>query len=236
MARVHLDAVAEGRQPLERAEEILRALPGGDREIGPRRVADEERVARQHELVVDDERAVLRPMARRVQDADLGRARAHDVAVGERLAWVLGLGERVDRDGQAVLEGEPAVARDVIGVGVRLEDALDPNAAPRPPPRRTARSRVPGRRPPRRLRRGHRRGTRRTRGRRRRTGGRRAPRAQLNPSGGGRWAEPHVDPDEQGGQSQRSCQRARRRSPPSRGCAPRCRAWCSSPRRARPGR
>ena len=62
-----------------------------------------------------------------MQDADLRRARAHDVAVGQRLVGVLGLRERVDRDRYAVLEREPAVPGDVVGVGVRLEDALDPN-------------------------------------------------------------------------------------------------------------
>ena len=127
MARVHLDVVAERREPLERAEEVLRAFARGDREVGACRVADEERVAGQHELVVDDERAVLRPVPGCVEDADLGRARAHDVAVGQRLARVLGLGERVDRDRQPVLDREPAVPGDVVGVGVRLEHALDPN-------------------------------------------------------------------------------------------------------------
>ena len=41
---------------------------------------------------------------------------------------VLGLGERVDRDGHAVLEREAAVAGDVVGVVVRLEHAHDPHA------------------------------------------------------------------------------------------------------------
>ena len=110
-------------------EEVLGALARGDREIGPRCIADEERVAGQHELVVDDERAVLGPVAGRVQDADLRRTCAHDLAVGQRLVRVLGFGERVDRDGEAVLDGEPAVARDVVGVGVRLENALDPTCS-----------------------------------------------------------------------------------------------------------
>ena len=109
VAGIHLDVVAERREPLERAEEILRAFARRDREVGSSRVADEERVARQHEFPVDDERAMLRPVARRVQDADLGRARADDVAVGEWLARVLGLGEGVDRDRQAVLDREPAM-------------------------------------------------------------------------------------------------------------------------------
>ena len=39
-----------------------------------------------------------------------------------------GLGERMDGDRQPVLEREAAVPRDVVGVGVRLEHALDPHA------------------------------------------------------------------------------------------------------------
>ena len=50
------------------------------------------------------------------------------LSVRERLERVLGLGERVDRDGHAVLEREAAVPRDVVGVRVRLEHALDPHA------------------------------------------------------------------------------------------------------------
>ena len=62
-----------------------------------------------------------------MQHADLGRARAHDLAVGERLARVLGLRKRVNRDRQAVLDREPAVTGHVVGVGVRLEHALEPD-------------------------------------------------------------------------------------------------------------
>ena len=56
------------------------------------------------------------------------RADLHDVAVGERGERVLGLGERVDRDGEAVLEREPAVPRQVVGVRVRLEHPPDLDA------------------------------------------------------------------------------------------------------------
>ena len=55
---------------------------------------------------------------------------AGSVTVRERLERVLGLGERMDRDRQTVLEREPSVARDVVGVRVRLEHALDPRPAP----------------------------------------------------------------------------------------------------------
>ena len=50
------------------------------------------------------------------------------VAVGERLERVLGLGDRVDPHGDALLEREPAVPGDVVGVGVRLQDGDDPHA------------------------------------------------------------------------------------------------------------
>ena len=123
---IHLDVVAECREPLERAEEILRAFARRDREIGPRCVADEERVAGQDELVADDERAVLRPVARRVQDADLGRARAHD----RRRRRAARTGTRASASewiatGRPCSSAKPAVARDVVGVRVRLEHALD---------------------------------------------------------------------------------------------------------------
>ena len=65
------------------------AFARGDREVGPRRVADEERVAGEHELLVDDERAVLRPVARRVQRrGPEPRRPARPVAVRERLERV----------------------------------------------------------------------------------------------------------------------------------------------------
>ena len=48
--------------------------------------------------------------------------------VRERLERVLGLGDRVDRHRHAVLEREAPVAREVVGVRVRLEHPLDPHA------------------------------------------------------------------------------------------------------------
>ena len=96
-------------------------------------LADEHRVARQHELAADDERAVLGPVAGRVPDDDLYRADADRLPVRERIERVLRPRERMDRDRHAVLEREAAVAREVVGVRVRLEHAHDPHAglAPR---------------------------------------------------------------------------------------------------------
>ena len=46
---VDLDAVGQLREPAQRVEEPLRALARLDREVGARGVADEERVAGEHE-------------------------------------------------------------------------------------------------------------------------------------------------------------------------------------------
>ena len=107
-------------------EQVACAVSRGNGEVGPCRVTDEQRVAREHDLLVlHDEGAVLRPVTRRVHHADAHRSDLQDVSVGERRERVLGLGERVDRDGQAVLEREPAMPGEVIGVRVGFEDAPD---------------------------------------------------------------------------------------------------------------
>ena len=63
-------------QPAQRVPQVGGALARLDREVGPRRLADEHRVAGQHELAADDERAVLGPVAGRVPHDDLDRADA----------------------------------------------------------------------------------------------------------------------------------------------------------------
>ena len=77
VTRVDLDAVAELDEPPERVEEPLGALARLDGEVGPRGVADEQRVAGQDEPrlrpareVADGEAAVLRPVPRRVDAAE----------------------------------------------------------------------------------------------------------------------------------------------------------------------
>ena len=69
----HLDAVAELDQPPQRVEQPLGALARADGEVGPCGVADEQRVAREHEpglvaarAVDHGEAAVLGPVAGRV--------------------------------------------------------------------------------------------------------------------------------------------------------------------------
>ena len=126
MTGVDLDAVAEGREPLERFEEVAGAFACRHGEVGARRIADEQRVAGERDLLVDHERAVLRPVARRVQDTQPCLAHRQLLTVRERLERVRRVGDRVDRDRKTVLQGEPSVAGDVVGVRVRLEHAFDP--------------------------------------------------------------------------------------------------------------
>ncbi len=128
MAGVDGDRVGQLAEPAERVEEPLGALTRGDGEVRPGGVADEERVAGQHEPPRHEEGAVLGPVARRVQDADRDRADPELLPVGERLEGELRLGERVHRDREPVLERESAVPGDVVRVRVRLEHAHDPHA------------------------------------------------------------------------------------------------------------
>ena len=81
------------------------------------------------EPVDDREAAVLRPVARRVDAAEDDVAERDLVAVLQRIVRILGLRRRMDADGEVVLEREPAVPRDVVGVRVRLDRANDANAA-----------------------------------------------------------------------------------------------------------
>ena len=76
----------------------------------------------------DDERAVLGAVSGGVHDADGNVADVQHLTVSEGVERVLGLGQRMNGDGQAVLEREPAMAGDVVGVSVRLEHAHDPHA------------------------------------------------------------------------------------------------------------
>jgi hypothetical protein len=134
VAGVHLDAVAELDEAVQRVEEPLGARRRLDREVGARRVADEEGVAGEHEprlvaagAVDDGERAVLGPVPGRVQRAQDDPAELDLGAVFERLVRERRPGGGVNPHGQPVLEREPSVTRDVVGVRVRLEhrDELD---------------------------------------------------------------------------------------------------------------
>ena len=129
----HLDAVGELEQAVERVEEPFGALGGADRKVGPGGVADEERVARQHEPrliaargVGHGQAAVLGAVAGRVDHAERDRADLDRVTVDHRIARVVDLGQRVDADRDAVLEREPAVPGHMVGVRVRLDRPDDP--------------------------------------------------------------------------------------------------------------
>ena len=136
MARVDLDAVAEIDEPPKRMEQIFGAVVRLDREVGPRGVADEERVAGEHEprlvaarAVDHREGAVLRPVPRRMDRADDDVAELDLGAVGQSVVRKRRFRGGVDVHRHAVLEREPPVSRDVIGVGMRLEHADEPDAA-----------------------------------------------------------------------------------------------------------
>ena len=133
MAREDLDAVRQLEQAAQRVEEALGALLRADGEVGTGRVADEERVAGEDEpglvgarAVDHGEARVLRAVAGRVDRAQDDLAELELDAVVQRVVRVLGLGGGVDRDRDAVLEREPAVPGEVVGVRVRLDDADDP--------------------------------------------------------------------------------------------------------------
>ncbi len=137
MAGEHLDAVGQLHQPPQRVKEPFRALGRADREVGARGVADEERVAGEHEpgLVraqpVDHREAtVLGPVAGRVDAAHRDVA-DHDLrAVLERVVGVLDHRPRMDGHRDVVLERETAVPRDVVGMGVGLDRPHDPDVEP----------------------------------------------------------------------------------------------------------
>ncbi len=135
---VDLDAVRELQQAMQAVEQTLGALVGLDRQVGPRSVADEQRVPGQQEPrllgacpVGDRETAVLGPVPRRVNHVQPHAADVDRLPVGERFEGYAGSREGVDRDGHAVLEREAPVSGDVVRVRVGLQDADDPHVAPR---------------------------------------------------------------------------------------------------------
>ena len=128
MAGIHLDGIRQLRQPSQRVEEPFCTFTGLDRKVGPGGVADEERVTGEHEPLVHDERTVLGTVARRMYDTDRHGADLQLLPVLQRVERKLGLGDRVHRDGQALLQREAAVAGNVVGVGMRLQHPDDPNA------------------------------------------------------------------------------------------------------------
>jgi hypothetical protein len=104
-----LDVAAQRQQLLtQRPEDAACALGLLDREVGPRDIADEQRVAGQDRprllaapQVEQRERRVLGPVAGRVERSHDERAELPRVAVVERLVVVIGLRQTVDVDGGA---------------------------------------------------------------------------------------------------------------------------------------
>ena len=220
VAGVDLDVRGSSASRDKRAVEVLGAFARGDREVGPGGVADEQRVAGEHDALVDDERAVLGPVARRVQHADRHRADRDDLAVRERLDRTRARRADASRPGRPCSSASAAVPGHVVGVRVGLEHALDADALLLGGGELLARSRTAGRRRPRRPPAGRRRDTRRSRGPRSRTAGRAARTETLTPAaaaGHGRRPDPAVDPGEE-----RDRARARRRRLRSQGLP--CRA------------
>ena len=116
-------------EPLQRREEVGRALARVHREVRSRGVADQERVAGQ-EMALDEIAAVLGPVAGCVQDADRERSDPELLAVLDGVERERRLGQRVNAHRRFVLEREPSVTGDVVCVRVRLEHANDPHARP----------------------------------------------------------------------------------------------------------
>ena len=132
-----LDAVRKLEQPAQRVKEPFRALLRGHREVWTRGVADEERVAGQHEpglvgtrAVDDGEARVLGPVPGCVDGAQDDLAELQLDTVVEGVVWILGLCRAVDRHRDPVLEREPAVAGQMVGVRVRLDHPHDLHISP----------------------------------------------------------------------------------------------------------
>ncbi len=136
MAGEDLDAVRELEQAAQRVKEVPGARLCSDREVGTGSVADEERVAGEDEPRLLGPRAVdhrdtgvLGPVPRRVDRPQHHLAELDLGAVVQRIVLELRLGGRVDRDRDTVLERQPPVPGQVIGMRVRLDRPHDPDVA-----------------------------------------------------------------------------------------------------------
>ena len=136
MSGIHLDAVSELDEPSQRVEEPLGALARLDREVGPCGISDEERVAGEDDPrivaarpIADREAAMLWSVTWCVDAAQDDVAEPDLRSVGHRVVRVLGVGCRMDAHRDAVLEREPPVPGEVVGVRVRLDRADDADIA-----------------------------------------------------------------------------------------------------------
>jgi hypothetical protein len=133
VARPRLGEVVELEQPLHGAKEATRALLRLDREVRPREIRDEEGISREDEpgivaaaRIGDQIGGVLRTVARRRERADLHVADRDRVAVRDGLVLELDVRVLGDVDRGPRRASEPALARDMVGVVVRLENVADP--------------------------------------------------------------------------------------------------------------
>ena len=134
MGRIDLDPVGQRQQhAAQRLPEILGRR--GTAEVGASDGADEERVAGEDEPRLGGTRVVgheqadrVGGVAGRVAGLQLDVAEADHVAVGERRVREGHPGRAVHVDGGLGGGGEVAVARDVIGVRVRLDHVGDGQA------------------------------------------------------------------------------------------------------------
>ena len=131
VSREQLHAGVEPAEALvQRAVQRRGPLVAGHGEVGPPAVADEERVAREHEprlvaarAVGHDQAAVLGAVPGRVEHVQRDVADVDAVGVAQRPVLVDGVRDLVDRDPAAVLLRQHAVTGDVVGVRVRLDHA-----------------------------------------------------------------------------------------------------------------
>ena len=121
---------------VQQAAEVVRRPPERHAQIGTADVADEQRVAGQDGLrlggaaigIVDDQRDRLGRVTRRLERLQPHPAEIDDVAVVERRERVLRLRGRAQIDRRAGAIAQLEVAGNEVGVEVREEDVLDPQA------------------------------------------------------------------------------------------------------------
>ena len=140
MRRVEHQVVGQRQQPLgqravERARHLLDRVLAVGVQVGAAGVADEQRVAGEHEPrlvaagVVGDQVGVMgERVARRGDRLELGVAELDDLAVGERVMLELDPGALGQVGGRAGALDELRQPRDVVGLDVRLEHGDDRDA------------------------------------------------------------------------------------------------------------
>ncbi len=125
MPRKHLNIVTELREALQRTEKIARTLSRFNGKVRARRRTNKQRVTRQHPLLIDHKRAVLRAVTRRVNHTDRNATNRDHVTIVERIVRIFSLGNTGDRRWHTMLQRKPPMTRKVVGMGVRLKHPHD---------------------------------------------------------------------------------------------------------------